>query len=147
MKSLYSSFLQSKFYHPAFNAAIFDGPIRIYFAQFHESFALKIYFYFQQKNSTEMGLLREALKKNDRQVMVMIYPSTEAFSMSFENHQYEHGPLAMDNLGQDAVIGIRAPLEDEQMDLLFAAMIESVRSTSLDQRPDPISDEISETFL
>ena len=35
---------QSSFYSPAFNGAIFDGPLRLYFSQAQEAMALKFYF-------------------------------------------------------------------------------------------------------
>jgi hypothetical protein len=34
---------ETGFFHPSFNAAIFDGPLRLYFSQPNESLALSIY--------------------------------------------------------------------------------------------------------
>lgn len=148
MKSLYSAFLQSKFYHPAFNAAIFDGPIRTYFAQFHESFALKIYFYFQQKDSAEFLAAKEFLKTNNRQIMMIVYPSIESFSMSFEKHQFQDGPIAVDILGKDIVIGMRCPLEDEQMSYLYETVMESIKTLqSMTSNSDKINGDLPDFFV
>lgn len=138
MRSAYSTLMQSKFFNPAFNAAIFDGPIRIYFAQFHEAFALKIYFYFQQKMPTEIAQAKEAAKKSGKNVLIMVYPSVDSFRLGFENHNLEHGPLAIDQHLEDTVIGLRGPLEDQQMDLLLEAVLDSVRAWEV-SRPQETS--------
>ena len=78
MKSSYSTLMQSKFFNPAFNSAIFDGPIRIYFAQFHESLALKIYFMIQQKLNNEVARAKEISKATGANILVMVYPSEES---------------------------------------------------------------------
>ena len=42
---------QFPFYSPSLNAALFDGPIRIYFAQSQEADALEVYFKLQDQLS------------------------------------------------------------------------------------------------
>lgn len=44
-----SEFLQSKYFRPCLNTAIFDGPVRFYFAQNQESEAMKLYFKLRQE--------------------------------------------------------------------------------------------------
>ncbi len=112
MKGTYSALMQSKFFNPAFNSAIFDGPVRIYFAQFHESLALKIYFALQQRYAAEMTRAKELHKFLDRTVLIMLYPSSESFQHSFEGSDF----LAADHLMDDTVIGINGPFEDVNLD-------------------------------
>src|SRR5687768_8337756 len=75
---------QSRFYSPAFNAAIFDGPLRIYFAQVQEPFALKIYFAAQSRMQELYAKIREIFRKTGVSIFVMLYPSAETFQLSFD---------------------------------------------------------------
>ncbi len=122
MKGTYTALMQSRFFNPAFNSAIFDGPIRIYFAQFHESLALKIYFCLTQKFPQEMARAKELHRMHDRNILVMLYPSQDSFSLSFEENK---NFLAQDDLMGDTVIGINGPFEDSQLDLLMAQVIQA----------------------
>lgn len=122
MKSSYSTLMQSKFFNPAFNSAIFDGPIRIYFAQFHESLALKIYFLVQQKLSQEVARAKEVSRASGANILVMIYPTEESFLMSFDGQEQTQNPLALEKWNEDVVIGLRGPLEDQQLDLLIETL-------------------------
>jgi hypothetical protein len=120
MKGTYSALMQSKFFNPAFNSAIFDGPIRIYFAQSHESLALKIYFTLQQQFAVEMARAKELHKFLDRTVLLMLYPSAESFQHSFEVSDF----LAADQLSEDTVIGISGPFEDAKLDQVLAKTLQ-----------------------
>lgn len=79
---------QSRYFSPAFNGAIFDGPIRIYFAQFQEAQALKLYFNLQERFSDIRSEAREMARSQGRDqkrtIYVMLYPSAESFELSFE---------------------------------------------------------------
>ncbi|MGZ3744124.1 MAG: hypothetical protein ACXWRE_08070 [Pseudobdellovibrionaceae bacterium] len=119
MKSSYSTLMQSKFFNPAFNSAIFDGPIRIYFAQFHEALALKIYFLIQQKLSHEVARAKEISKTRGANILVMVYPTEESFLLSFEGHDETTDPLALERWNEDVVVGLRGPLEDDKLDHLL----------------------------
>lgn len=116
MKGTYTALMQSRFFNPAFNSAIFDGPIRIYFAQLHESFALKIYFALQQRFSEEMNRAKELHKVLDRNVLVMLYPTRESFELSFD---CQSSLTACDELHGDTVIGVSGPFEDDKMPLVL----------------------------
>ncbi|WP_413290601.1 hypothetical protein [Bdellovibrio sp. HCB337] len=118
MKSSYSTLMQSKFFNPAFNSAIFDGPIRIYFAQFHESLALKIYFMIQQKLSEQVTRAKDISKATGANILVMVYPSEESFLMSFEGQNQTSHPLALEKWNEDVVVGLRGPIDDQHLDLL-----------------------------
>lgn len=130
MRSSYSTLMQSKYFNPAFNSAIFDGPVRIYFAQFHEALALKIYFLMQQKLATELALAKERSKASGANILVMIYPTAESFELSFESGPLK-GPLEVEKWNQDMVIGLRGAIEDEHLDLL----VETLRLTMENWRP------------
>lgn len=111
MRQPISFLTQSRFHSPAFNAAIFDGPVRIYFAQYQESLALKVYFVSQQRLKNVMTEVRDAFRKTGVNVFVMLYPSEEAFCMSFAD-QAKEAELVVDRLGADFVVGVRGPLTD-----------------------------------
>lgn len=117
MKSSYSSLMQSKYFSPAFNSAIFDGPLRIYFAQFHESLALKIYFLIQQRWPQEFAQAKDLSKASHANVLVMVYPTEDSFisSMGTEASASSEG-WTCEAWNQDVVIALRKPLEDNQID-------------------------------
>jgi len=127
MKATYSALMNSRFFNPAFNSAIFDGPVRIYFAQFHESMALKIYFSLQQKYPTEVARAKEFYKRHDQNVLVMIYPTKESFGMSFDQTQ---AFIQKDDLHGDVVIGLNGPFEDELLPQVLEAIIVSLEQSS-----------------
>lgn len=122
MKGTYTALMQSRFFNPAFNSAIFDGPIRIYFAQFHESLALKIYFCLQQKFSQEMERAKQLHQIHDRNILVMLYPSKDSFMMSFDEDQF----LAKSELMSDTVLGISGPFEDDKLEVVLNEILQSL---------------------
>lgn len=124
MKGSYAALMQSKYFNPAFNSAIFDGPIRIYFAQAHESLALKIYFLLQQNYASEVARAKELAKKIERTVLVMLYPSQDSFQNSFEADTF----VAVEQLQDDTVIGVNGPFEDQRLDQVLASTIEAIQN-------------------
>lgn len=116
MKSSYSSLMQSKYFSPAFNSAIFDGPLRIYFAQFHESLALKIYFLIQQRWPTEFAQAKEFSKASHANVLLMIYPTEDSFLSAMGSEAAAEPAWACEAWNQDMVIALRKPIEDHQID-------------------------------
>lgn len=119
MKGTYSALMQSKFFNPAFNSAIFDGPLRIYFSQVHESAALKIYFTLQQKFADELARAKELHKALDRTALVMLYPGAESFQHSFESDSF----LRTEKLSSDTIIGINGPFDDKQLDEVLGQIL------------------------
>jgi hypothetical protein len=83
VKAPFSALTQSQFFHSGFNSAIFDGPVRIYFVQFHESFALKIYFALQDELSPLFNAVKDYSKDAGSTVLIMIYPSEVVFHSAF----------------------------------------------------------------
>jgi len=139
MKATYSALMNSRFFNPAFNSAIFDGPVRIYFAQFHESMALKIYFSLQQKFPKEVAKAKDLYKTVGQNVLVMIYPTCESFAMSFDNSKEF---VQKDDLLGDVVIGLNGPFEDEKLPQVLDSIVESLRAWD-DDNPAPSFVEIS----
>lgn len=111
--------MQTQYFHPAFNSAIYDGPIRIYFAQFHESMALKIYFLCQQKLTPLLQEAKEISKKTGATCLLLLYPSLEFFDQTFLNAEVAMPKVAVENFEQDLLIGLRGPLEDEELEKLL----------------------------
>lgn len=109
---------QSRYYSPAFNAAVFDGPIRIYFAQHQETTALKVYFMLQQYLKETYSLFRKSFKHHGQTVFLMLYPNEESFQNSFTKGLADN--VVMERLGEDHVVGVKGPLDDGQFEEVFA---------------------------
>lgn len=127
MKASYSNLMQSKYFSPAFNSAIFDGPIRIYFAQFHESMALKIYFLAQQKLASELRHAKELSKTAQANILIMIYPSADSFEASFGECKPDQ-MMSVENWNEDIVIGLRRPLDDGELDGLVGTLATAMKT-------------------
>lgn len=130
MRSSYTSLMQSKYFSPAFNSAIFDGPIRIYFAQFHESQALKIYFMLQQKLSHEWARAKEVTKQTGANVLIMIYPTKDSFILSFEEEQLGE-VFVQESWDNELVFGLNGPMEDA----LLESFVGEVRASLMKWHP------------
>lgn len=128
MKATYSALMSSKYFNPAFNSAIFDGPVRIYFAQFHESMALKIYFSLQQKFPTELQAAKDIYRQVGKNVLVMLYPTKDSFDMAFDSASSagEGQLLSRGDLHGDTVIGINGPFEDDKLVLVLDQIVEAL---------------------
>lgn len=113
MKTSYSTLMQSKYFSAAFNSAIFDGPVRIYFAQFHEQMALKIYFMIQQKLSKEFSHAKDISRAVGGNVMLMLYPTADAFQAIFTADTSK--PYSVEVWNQDLVIGLNGPISEEHL--------------------------------
>lgn len=132
MKSAYSNLMQSKYFNPAFNSAIFDGPIRIYFAQIHEPQALKIYFSLQQKFADELVRARSLAKDSGANILVMLYPTQESFSYSMDVPSSES--FAMEFWNEDIVFGLNGTLEDGDFEDFLLAMRVAMENWSPSQK-------------
>lgn len=113
MKTSYTTLMQSKYYSAAFNGAIFDGPVRLYFAQFHESTALKIYFMMQQKLAAQFAQAKEVSRNCGGNIMLMVYPTKEAFENIFDSTESAY---TLENWNNDLVVGLNGPLNDQQLE-------------------------------
>ena len=123
--------MQSKYFNPAFNSAIFDGPVRIYFAQFHEALALKIYFMIQQRLTSEMAKAKESSKASGANILVMIYPTTDSFEMSFNCSAKDIENPLVEAWNEDVVMGLCGSVEDKGLE----SVVETLRQTMNNWRP------------
>lgn len=124
---------QSRFFSPVFNAAIFDGPIRIYFAQYQEAAALKLYYNLQERYSDVRKAARLGLKERGQSIFVMMYPNEETFDVSFPDDPTPTGlgaeagvirgtQIVRGRLGSDYVVGVCGPMEDQDLENLCREM-------------------------
>lgn len=110
MKGETTFITQTQFYSPVFNAAIFDGPLRLYFAQASEPEALRVYFDLQDDLESWSSEAKSLFKKSGRVLFVMLYPDRESFEASFGD---QSSLICHARLGQDEVLGICGPLDEE----------------------------------
>lgn len=138
MRQQISFLTQSRFYSPAFNAAIFDGPVRIYFAQYQESQALKVYFKSQQRLKDVNSLVREAFRRMGVNIFVMLYPNQDTFQMSFADLETEAlvfgeaysttAPVVVARLGRDFIVGASGQFSDSDVDQICERVYEIAKS-------------------
>ena len=119
MKPGFSAITSSKYYHPSFNSAIFDGPIRIYFVQFHETYALKIYFSVQERFKESLSHYKDIAKKTDQTVLVMIYPTEDSFQKAFNQESSLDYSFAKVIGKKDVVFGLLAPVIENNVGQLM----------------------------
>lgn len=120
---------QTPYFSAAFNTAVFDGPLRIYFAQYQESSALKFYFRLQKQLREELGDLFESYRHNGRSIFVMVYPNRESFHLSFDQFgAVSDGPICVP-LGDDHVIGFVGDYSDAISDQVFGGLKDILGST------------------
>lgn len=110
---------QSRFYSPVFNAAVFDGPIRIYFAQHQEELALKVYSKLQTYLQDTYSAFRKNFKQHGQTIFLMLYPTQESFKDSFELESGAELSVAFEKLGNDHVLGVRGPLLEDEYEEVF----------------------------
>jgi hypothetical protein len=146
MRQQISFLTQSRFYSPAFNAAIFDGPVRIYFAQYQESLALKIYFMAQERMKDLYVQARDAFRRTGINIFVMLYPSSEAFEMSFDENPTASTVL-VERLGHDFVMGVRGPIADEDVELICSRIEEIVKALTEVNLPEPLQQTADEAVF
>jgi hypothetical protein len=136
--------MQTQYFHPAFNSAIYDGPIRIYFAQFHESLALKIYFLCQQKLAPLLAQAKEVSKKTGATCLLLLYPSLEFFDQTFPHVESSMPKVAVENFEQDLLVGLRGPLEDVELEKLLEILQTEIDGWIQNHRSQMPPPEVSE---
>ena len=107
---------QTSYYSPVLNAAIFDGPLRLYFSQYHESEALKIYFQIQERVENWKTSLRNDLKERGVNVFIMLYPDQESFELCCNGSTEKFSIQAR---GIDRVLGVNGSLNTEDYSFLL----------------------------
>lgn len=116
MKAPFSALTQSRFFHTGFNSAIFDGPVRIYFVQFHEDIALRIYFALQDQLSSWFNSLKDYDRSFGSTVLLMVYPTEADFHNAFPHYSREQEIfMAQDMWEGEKVFGVMAEKVEEQL--------------------------------
>jgi len=126
---------QSNYYSPAFNTAIFDGPIRLYFARSQEAIALRIYFQLQEKLRHFYCNGKDLYRHLNQHIFIMLYPSEEVFDLSFP--QMEGKSVCRVCLGADFVVGIRGVLPDEGLALVYKEVADIIKGWQAEVLPSP----------
>lgn len=101
---------QSQYYSPTLNAAIFDGPIRLYFAQSQEPQALEIYFRMQKEILEKYELAKQYIQQDGQNIFILLYPSDEVFEQSCGDSMGFESGVVLQKLGDDSVLGVRGPV-------------------------------------
>ncbi len=108
--------LQSKYFNSAFNTAIFDGPLRVYFSQIHEPDAFKVYFSLHNHFFKDESLMD--LKNyipSDSTLFIMIYPCKDSFEKSFQSAD----SFALEKIDKDIILGVQSPVTDQIKDTIL----------------------------
>ena len=114
-------FMQSKFYSPAFDAAIFDGPIKIYFSQQQEGPALDLYFRIQKRLKETYEKTKTMFDDTHKTLFVMLYPNSESFHHSFDKTpQAENDDILVieETLGENTVFAVRGPVTESSSEMV-----------------------------
>lgn len=133
MKAPFSALTQSQFFYSAFNSAIFDGPVRIYFVQFHESFALKIYFALQDELSPLFNAVKDYSKDAGSTVLIMIYPTEEAFYNSFPEYKGQNckQAIGIDEWEGESILGVVADYSESLIPSIISEVKKAFQNWTL----------------
>lgn len=128
MKSSYSTLIQSKFFHPSFNSAIFDGPLRIYFSQVHESLALKIYFGLQSQHPAIVAQAKESHRRHGHNVLVLLYPTAATLGSIVPSAVGQD--FVLEDIQDDAIVAVGGPIADQAFSGLLVAIASCLEEES-----------------
>lgn len=138
MTNQYSALMQSKYFSPEFNTALFDGPLRAYFAQAHEETALQLYFLIQETHREIWADAKIFSKKNNSHFLVVIYP-TESLSAELVAQKKQGQLNFVEFWNGDCVFGFSqedfASKRDLFVSLLAQAMKNWMQETLFEENP------------
>lgn len=113
-----SRLTQSQYFSPIFNTAVFDGPVRIYFSQKQEAYALEVYF----KISSQLrSIFGEGLNRKGPSVFVMLHPKGEGYEETFNGSDLSFTVTPLDS---DYVIGVNGQLSDGDLKTLIERVVQ-----------------------
>lgn len=138
MKNGYSQLIQSKYFVTDFNSAIFDGPLRIYFAQIQEPLALKVYFHIQNRFVADVKKMKDVSATASFSLFVLIYPNGEAFTTCCGSNE----KMVVVDWEGDLVIGINESPEGIDFNL-FDVKFQMAYSLWLEQNKKSQHEEIT----
>lgn len=113
--------MRTEHYHPSLNSAVFDGPLRIYFAQSQESLALNFYFQLQKVFDRFLGEARDS--SPSWYFVVLMYPQKELMALH-QGVQYK-----VLNFGQDRVILTHGQMDQQDQDQLVADLSQLIEQS------------------
>lgn len=122
MAATYSSFMTTRFYSPAFNTALFDGPLRIYFSQSYESAALKIYHLLQTEHASLWARMKTFSQSSKEHAFLMIYPERQDMDMIFESADH----LVMQEWEEGLALGMCQPNTEEDLQSCLRSIVQSL---------------------
>lgn len=126
--------IRTEHYHPSLNAAVFDGPFRIYFSQPQEAYALKIYFQLQkvfEKASFDLKNHQESWY-----FVILLYPQKDLYELQTKGSKMLFQVL---NFNQDRVILTHGQHEEEAYDFLIAQLSSLIEQAIAWNNPSPLS--------
>jgi hypothetical protein len=134
-----SAISASAYFTPAFNGAVFDGPVRIYFAQYQESLALTLYFKVREAIGDRRPQRSSVAPRNN--LFILLYPSLELFNETFVaaarveagGRCHHESGYAVSKMGDEIVIGIAGIQADMSLSQV-AEKISLVLSSGLSQQ-------------
>lgn len=124
MAATYSSFMTTRFYSPAFNTALFDGPLRIYFSQSYESAALKIYHLLQTEHAALWARLKNFSHSSKEHAFLMIYPERQDLDMIFNSSEN----LVTQEWEEGLALGMCQPGNEEDLQTCLQSIAKSLTS-------------------
>ncbi len=122
MAASYSSFISTRFYSPAFNTALFDGPFRIYFSQNYESAALKIYHLLQSNHIELWTRYKRWAEQTKKHAFILVYPTNKDVQSAFQSTVIFDKPVCQ-TWEDGVVIGFENPMTDSDFEKYFAQII------------------------
>jgi len=131
MREQVTFLIQSRFFTPAFNGAIFDGPIRIYFSQNQEAAAMKLYFAVLSRIKNLLGDVKDRLHMSQQNIFVMIYPTSDSFRLVFPGDSLSS--FQVDRLEQDHIIGLRGPVDEKDFPAVLGLLDQMIMDLSFEE--------------
>lgn len=129
MAASYSSFLSTRFYSPAFNTALFDGPFRIYFSQNYESAALKIYHLLQSNHIELWTRYKRWADQTKKHAFILVYPTAQDVQAAFQLSSLQEKPVSQ-TWEDGVVIGFESPVTDSDFEKYFTQIISDLEKMS-----------------
>jgi hypothetical protein len=81
--------------------------------QFHETYALKIYFMLQDRFKDRISHYKDMAKQNSQTLLIMIYPTEDSFQRAFAHEEgVANMTFAKVDTPRDSVFGLLAPVVD-----------------------------------
>jgi hypothetical protein len=112
---------KTKYFSANFNTAIFSDPVRIYFSNEHESQALELYFKLQSRKNEWERFLRKRGVNN--YFYILLYNDYKQFDKNFNGSSEAFVP---EDLGEDFIVGIKAPMTASTVENFFSEMDEKI---------------------